>query len=80
MISARAPTSSGLPAASLRHRAEQTAATLSTIHASIIRMGLASETGGDQELAGQVRDLREQVDALSAGMNEAYARGDGPAA
>lgn len=51
---------------------EQTVAALSTIHAKVVRMGLASDSAGQQDLADQVRDLREQVDALSAGMSEAY--------
>ena len=55
---------------------EQTVASLSTIHAEVVRMGLASEAADQDELAGQVRDLRAQVDALSQGMHEAYARGE----
>ena len=55
---------------------EQTVASLSTIHAQVVRMRLASDAGDQRELAGEVRDLRAQVDALSEGMNEAYARGE----
>ena len=36
--------------------------------------GVASEDEDQTELAEQVRGLREQVDALSAGMKEAYGR------
>jgi hypothetical protein len=59
---------------------EQTVASLSTIHARVVQMGVASDDAAEHELAVQVRDLREQVDALSAGMNEAYARGEPPPA
>lgn len=59
---------------------EQTVASLSTIHARVVQMGVASDDAAEHELAVQVRDLRDQVDALSAGMNEAYARGKPPPA
>ena len=59
---------------------EQTVASLSTIHARVVQMGVASEAAGEHELAVQVRDLRDQVAALSAGMGEAYALGASPQA
>jgi predicted nucleic acid-binding Zn-ribbon protein len=59
---------------------EQTVASLSTIHARVVQMGVASEAAGEHELADQVRDLRDQVAALSAGMSEAYAVGESPQA
>jgi hypothetical protein len=59
---------------------EQTVASLGTIHARVVQMGVATEDAAEHELAVQVRDLRDQVDALSAGMNEAYARGESPPA
>jgi hypothetical protein len=59
---------------------EQTVASLGTIHARVVQMGVASEDAADKELAVQVRDLRDQVEALSAAMNEAYARGESPPA
>jgi hypothetical protein len=63
-----------------RAEMEQTVASLGTIHARVVQMGVASEDAVEHELAVQVRNLRDQVDALSAGMNEAYARGESPPA
>jgi hypothetical protein len=55
---------------------EQTVASLSTIHARVVQVAVASDDAAEHELAVQVRNLREQVDALSDGINEAYARGE----
>ena len=57
---------------------EQTVAALNTIDAQIVQMSVASgDTADDeQQLTGRVRDLREQVNALTEGMGEAYAGGD----
>jgi len=53
---------------------EQLVASLGTVNSQLVRMSVASEEEDQAELAEQVRGLREQVDALSAGMNEAYGR------
>ena len=53
---------------------EHITASLSTVGAQVVSMSAASDgESGQRELAGQVRDLRDQVDALSDGMREAYA-------
>ena len=53
---------------------EHITASLSTVCAQVVSMSAAGEgETGQRELAGQVRDLRDQVDALSDGMREAYA-------
>jgi hypothetical protein len=53
---------------------EHITASLSTVCAQVVSMSAAGEgERGQRELAGQVRDLRAQVDALSDGMREAYA-------
>jgi chromosome segregation ATPase len=52
---------------------EHMTASLSTVCAQVVSMSAAGEgETGQRELAGQVRDLRDQVDALSDGMREAY--------
>jgi len=55
-------------------RIEQLVASLGTVNSQLVRMSVASEDEDQAELAEQVRGLREQVDALSAGMSEAYGR------
>ena len=55
-------------------RIEQLVASLGTVNSQLVRMSVASEDEDQAELAEQVRGLREQVDALSAGMKEAYGR------
>ena len=53
---------------------EHMTASLSTVCAQVVSMSAAGEgETGQRELAGKVRDLRDQVDALSDGMREAYA-------
>jgi hypothetical protein len=53
---------------------EHITASLATVGAQVVSMSAAGGGERDQrELAGQVRDLREQVNALSDGMREAYA-------
>jgi hypothetical protein len=53
---------------------EHITASLSTVGAQVVSMSAAGGgESGQRELAGQVRDLRDQVDALSDGMSEAYA-------
>ena len=55
-------------------RIEQLVASLGTVNSQLVRMSVTSEDEDQAELASQVRGLREQVDALSAGMKEAYGR------
>jgi hypothetical protein len=55
-------------------RIEQLVASLGTVNSQLVRMSVASEEEDQAELAEQVRGLREQVNALSAGMKEAYGR------
>jgi hypothetical protein len=55
-------------------RIEQLVASLGTVNSQLVRMSVASEEEDQTELAEHVRGLREQVDALSAGMKEAYGR------
>ncbi|HEX4760467.1 MAG TPA: hypothetical protein VH256_06675 [Thermoleophilaceae bacterium] len=53
---------------------EHITSSLATVGAQVVSMSAASDgESGQRELAGQVRDLREQVNALSDGMSEAYA-------
>jgi len=53
---------------------EHITASLSTVGAQVVSMSAASDgKSGQRELASQVRDLRDQVNALSDGMREAYA-------
>ncbi|HEX3318969.1 MAG TPA: hypothetical protein VHR88_13180 [Solirubrobacteraceae bacterium] len=52
---------------------EHITASLATVGAQVVSMSAAGEgESGQRELAGQVRDLRDQVNALSDGMREAY--------
>ncbi len=51
---------------------EHIVASLSTMHAQLLRMSVASESEGERELAGQARELREEVNLLAQGMSEVY--------
>jgi hypothetical protein len=42
------------------------------MHAQLLRMSVASESEGESELAGQARELREEVNTLAQGMSEVY--------
>jgi hypothetical protein len=42
---------------------EHTVASLSTMHAQLLRMTMASQSDGERELADEARELREQVNA-----------------
>jgi hypothetical protein len=53
-------------------RMEHIVASLSTMHAQLLRMSVASESQGESELAGQARQLREEVNTLAQGMSEVY--------
>lgn len=55
---------------------EHLVASLGAVHAQLMRVSVASEATGQDELAGQVRDLREQVKDLAQGMSEAYSEAD----
>src|SRR3954469_17817452 len=51
---------------------EHIVASLGTMNAQVLRMSFASETDSEEQLAGQARELREQVTALADGMSEVY--------
>ncbi len=55
---------------------EHTVTSLGAISARIIQASVAEEDAAQAEVAGQVRDLREQAVGLADGMKEAYARTD----
>ena len=55
---------------------EHIVASLGTMNAQVLRMGFATEADSEEELAGQARELREQVNALADGMSEVYQRAD----
>jgi hypothetical protein len=57
---------------------EQTVAALGTIEAQVVQMSVASSDTGEEQLAGRVRDLRDQVNTLTEGMSEAYAQKEAP--
>jgi len=58
---------------------EHVTASLGAVHAQVVTMSVAGEAEAQDELVGQVRGLREEVDVLAAGMSEAYAQSDAPA-
>jgi hypothetical protein len=51
-------------------------ASLNTVNAQLVRMSVASAEADESQLADHVRGMRDQVDALSAGMKEAYGRAE----
>ncbi|MDQ3870117.1 MAG: hypothetical protein M3301_00690 [Chloroflexota bacterium] len=51
---------------------EHIVASLSTMHAQLLRMSVASEIEDERALAGQARELREEVNLLAQGMSEVY--------
>lgn len=53
-------------------RMEHIVASLGTMHAQLLRMSVASESEGEAQLAGQARELREEVNTLAQGMSEVY--------
>jgi hypothetical protein len=55
---------------------EHIVASLGTMNAQVLRMSLVTETDSEDQLAGQARELREQVNALADGMSEVYQRAD----
>lgn len=50
---------------------ERIAVELGNVRAELLSVSAASEAAGQQRLAADVRDLREQMSAVSAGMSEA---------
>jgi hypothetical protein len=50
---------------------ERIAVELGNVRAELLAVSAASESSGQQRLAADVRDLREQMGAVSAGMSEA---------
>ena len=58
---------------------EHLTASLGAINAQIVALGVAGEDAEQAELAGQVRGLRESVNAIADGLKEAYAQTDAPA-
>ncbi len=50
---------------------ERIAVELGNVRAELLSVSAASEAAGQQRLAADVRDLREQMGAVSAGMTEA---------
>ena len=50
---------------------ERIAVELGNVRAELLSVSAASDAAGQQRLAGDVRDLREQMGAVSAGMSEA---------
>jgi hypothetical protein len=50
---------------------ERIAVELGNVRAELLAVSAASESAGQQRLAADVRDLREQMGAVSAGMSEA---------
>jgi hypothetical protein len=51
-------------------------ASLNTVNAQLVRMSVATADADEGRLADHVRGMRDQVDALSAGMKEAYGRAE----
>lgn len=52
---------------------ERIAVELGNVRAELLSVSAASEAAGQQRLAADVRDLRDQMSAVSAGMSEALA-------
>lgn len=57
-------------------RMEEVNAQLGGVNARLVKMAVAEEEAGEHALAGDVRVLREQVEATAAGLEAAY--GDAP--
>jgi hypothetical protein len=55
---------------------EHIVASLGTMNAQVLRMSFVTETDSEEQLAGQARELREQVNALADGMSEVYKQAD----
>jgi hypothetical protein len=59
---------------------EHIVASLGTMNAQVLRMSFVTESDSEEQLAGQARELREQVNALADGMSEVYQQADDAAA
>jgi hypothetical protein len=55
-----------------RAEMEHTTTTLQTIYAQLVQMAVATDAVGEQQVAEQVRTLREQVGAASKGIAEVF--------
>jgi hypothetical protein len=55
-----------------RAEMEHTSTTLQTIYAQLVQMSVTTDAVGEQQIADQVRSLREQVGAAAQGIAEAY--------
>lgn len=53
---------------------EHLAASLGVVHGQLVRMNVAEEAGLQEDLAGEVRDLRERVGAVAEGLSAAFER------
>ncbi|MCW3041010.1 MAG: hypothetical protein JWM31_2915 [Solirubrobacterales bacterium] len=49
---------------------EQVNASLRTVHARLVGLAVSSQASGEQELVGDVRELRERVDVLTEGLQD----------
>ena len=49
---------------------------LDTIRGSLVSVSASTDAGNQQRIAGDVRSLRDELDALSSGMSEAFEQGD----
>lgn len=50
---------------------EQVNASLRTVHARLVGLAVSSQASGEAELVGDVRELRERMDVLTEGLQEA---------
>jgi len=58
---------------------EHLIASLAVIHAQLARMSVSSDASIQEDIARQVRDLRQRVGTVATGMGEAVDKiGDGP--
>lgn len=53
---------------------EHLTASLGVVHGQMVRMSVAEESLMQDELAGQVRELRDRVGAVAEGLNEAFSQ------
>ncbi|MBA3746949.1 MAG: hypothetical protein H0W96_05580 [Solirubrobacterales bacterium] len=51
---------------------ERTAVELDTIRGSLVSVSASTDTANQQRIAGDIRSLRDELGALSAGMSEAF--------
>jgi hypothetical protein len=52
---------------------------LDTIRGSLVSVSASTDTGNQQRIAGDVRSLRDELDALASGMSEAFGEASEPA-